>query len=280
MIEALDAGDGWFELPSPATGVLRAVFGRAAYVDFGDRLLAVGDAGVPSGPLHLRVRRLPMLVHGERVTLAESVAELCGIRYTSAAHSWGWEGVITLDGAARWRPAPVDAGGLARHAGLARAVLGGLRPALAGPILERVRGLVAAGDLVGAAHLLGGRGPGLTPAGDDVLAGILIVAAVGPDPVDAAVRAAAAEAAPTTDVARAFLRWAARGQSIAPVHDLLAAIAAGEPVAARRALERLSSIGASSGSDLAAGLGLALAAGQGSTRTTSTSGPRASVFET
>jgi hypothetical protein len=159
-------------------------------------------------------------------------------------------------------------------------VLGGLRPALAGPILDWVGGLVAAGDLVGAAHLLGGRGPGLTPAGDDVLAGILLMAAVGPDPVDAPIRTAAAEAAPTTDVARAFLRWAARGQSIAPVHELLATIAEGEPVAARRALQRLSSIGASSGADLAAGLGLALAAGQGSTRTTSTSGPRASVFET
>jgi hypothetical protein len=255
MTEIIDAGDGWFEPPMPFPLVVRAVFPRAAYVDAGDRLLAVVGASVPSGPLHLRARRLPALVAGQTVSLP-------------------------LDGVPRWRPPPVDAAGLARHRGLAGAVLGGSSPALPGGALDRAQESVAAGDLVGAARLLGGRGPGLTPAGDDVLAGILLVAALGPDPVDTVVRAAAAEAVPTTDVARAFLRWAARGQSIAPAHELLAAIATGDPRRARLARQRLDSLGASSGADLAVGMGLALVAGQLSTRTTSTSGPRASVFET
>jgi hypothetical protein len=137
--------------------------------------------------------------------------------------------------------------------------------------------LVADGDLVGVARLIGGRGPGLTPAGDDVLAGILVVSALRADPVDPEIRAAAAVAQPTTAVARAFLVWAARGLTIAPVHELLAAIGRGDIVAAGRVLDRLRAIGATSGTDLAAGLGLALYA---STRTTSTSGPRASVLLT
>src|SRR5690606_12255872 len=86
-------------------------------------------------------------------------------------------------------------------------------------VWPEVRAAVAAGDLVGAARRLGGRGAGLTPTGDDVLAGILVADAhrdPGAEPLDT--RRAAVAAADTGELSRAFLRWAAQGQSIEPVH--------------------------------------------------------------
>lgn len=276
VIDVIDAGDGWRPWRRrTAVGVVRAVFRRAVYLDVGDGLLAVCDANVPSGPIHLRVRRLPALVPGESVTITDG-------RLLAAA------GVVDLNAASPWHPPPLDADGLAGHRRTALATLAEahvLRSRRTGdryavPSASSLRRQLATGDLVGAARLLGGRGPGLTPAGDDVLAGILVVSAIGPDPVDPAVRAAAAVARPTTAVARAFLHWAARGESIAPVHNLLGRLSRGDGPAARRALADLCRVGASSGADLALGLELALAGAQDSTRTTSSSGPRASVFDT
>jgi hypothetical protein len=250
-VEWVDAGQGWVGLGTPTvTGRVRAVFRRAAYVDVDGELLAVCDESVPPGPLHLRVARLPPLAAGDTFSI---------------------EG---LDRVPRWQPAAIDPDGLERHRADAVALLN--------PDSRRNRGrsptLIASSseDLVGVARLIGGRGPGLTPAGDDVLAGILVVSAVRARPVDPEVRAAAAVARPTTEIARAFLRWAASGLSIAPVHDLLAAVSRGDPAPVRAAHDRLLGIGATSGADLAYGLGLALSA-QPSTRTTSTSGPSARV---
>jgi Protein of unknown function (DUF2877) len=224
----IDAGQGWLEPGTPTlTGTVRGVFRRALYVEVGDDLLAICDATAPPGPVHLRVRHLPVCGVGDRVTIAD------------------------LDRATAWRPPPL-------------------------PDLTRTRDL----DLVGAARVLGGRGPGLTPAGDDVLAGILVVSALGPDPVDPAKRAAAAEAQATTAVARTFLRWAARGQSIGPVHDLLTALSGSDPAGVRRSLHRLLAIGATSGAALAYGIGLGLGPAQSWIRTTSTSSPSASVLLT
>ena len=108
---------------------------------------------------------------------------------------------------------------------------------------------LAAGDLMAAARSLGGRGRGLTPAGDDVLAGLLIVAA--------ALRIPARERwvpPGRTRSPRSYLRWAAHGHSVEPVHGLLDAAARGDAAAARSAARWLLSIGASSGADLAYGL--------------------------
>ncbi|MDN5919308.1 MAG: DUF2877 domain-containing protein, partial [Pseudonocardia sp.] len=121
-----------------------------------------------------------------------------------------------------------------------------------------------AGDLDPAAPRRGGRGPGLTPAGDDVLAGLLLVARAvwGPDR-EGRLRAVAS-AVSSTEPAEAFLRWAARGQSVAPAHDWLVAVGAGghpgagDP-AARDAERRLTAVGASSGRCLLTGMRAGLA---------------------
>jgi hypothetical protein len=239
--EVIDAGEGWRARFGAKTGRVMAVFRRAAYLDVGGELLAVCDASAPAGPIHLRVRQCPRFTTGASVALPD------------------------LAGIPVWRPPPVDEAGLD-----ARKRFPYVEPTLLD--LDGVVDRLEHGDLLGAARLLGGRGPGLTPAGDDILAGILVVSALGPVPVDPATREAAATIQPTTAVARSFLRWAARGQTIAPVHELLAHLSRGDDEAAADSLRVLRGFGATSGTDLAYGVLLAL--------TTSTSRPRARVFDT
>ena len=112
--------------------------------------------------------------------------------------------------------------------------------------------------------VLAGRGPGLTPAGDDVLAGLLLVLAIAGH--DRAELERAAASARTHAISRAFLLWAARGQPVAPVHHLLAALVDGDGVAIERHRSAVAALGQTSGADLLLGLRLglgALAAGGG-----------------
>ena len=109
------------------------------------------------------------------------------------------------------------------------------------------------------ADRLGGVGPGLTPAGDDCLAGILLVARIRGGEAAEAELVAVAGSVDTNDVAAAFLVWAARGQSIEPVHRFLVSAARGDATRATDALAALVGFGHSSGADLALGLRLGLA---------------------
>ena len=91
------------------------------------------------------------------------------------------------------------------------------------------------------------------PVGDDVVAGLLLARAwiaAGEGSADVA----AAVAGRTTDLSRGFLHWAARGESIAPVHDLGWAAAVADAAGAAEAAARVRRIGASSGAALLFGL--------------------------
>jgi hypothetical protein len=136
-----------------------------------------------------------------------------------------------------------------------------LEPPLAGAA-RRAAAAVTGGDLWAAAEELGGLGPGLTPAGDDVLAGLLLAARArsGAD-AEAGLLAVAASVA-TTALSSAFLCWAARGQHVGPAHDLLAAAARGDGPGAAAAVTRLGRFGSSSGADVAYGLRLGLGFGE------------------
>lgn len=101
--------------------------------------------------------------------------------------------------------------------------------------------------------LLLGRGDGLTPAGDDILAGYLVTcAAYGID--CAATRDAVATLAPsrTTALSLTLLRHAANGEAIPQVVRLLRAMSRDEDVPA--CLGELHRVGHSSGRALAAGV--------------------------
>ncbi|MER7501650.1 DUF2877 domain-containing protein [Nonomuraea pusilla] len=145
------------------------------------------------------------------------------------------------------------------------------RPGLAG---NEAVGLLAAscasGWLLGAvtaAERLVGLGPGLTPSGDDVLAGLLVTlrqlgAAAGVEP---AVRLAGWLAAAvtfdartrTTPLSATLLHCAARGEAGPEVIGVLRGVAGRQPL--EPALRRLRRLGHTSGADLAQGMAIGLA---------------------
>ncbi|HSO64130.1 MAG TPA: DUF2877 domain-containing protein, partial [Ornithinibacter sp.] len=110
----------------------------------------------------------------------------------------------------------------------------------------------------GVAGLLG-RGSGLTPSGDDALAGALLVAhALGAAaPLAAAVRA---RLAATTAVSAALLDAAADGFAARDVVTLVDAALAGDDDAVAVVLPHVLAIGHSSGRDLVTGVAAALQA--------------------
>ena len=104
-----------------------------------------------------------------------------------------------------------------------------------------------------------GRGPGLTPSGDDALAGALLVAsALGTG--TALADAVRARLGATTAVSAALLDAAADGYAARPVVDLVDAAVAGDADAVARALPAVLAIGHTSGADTVLGIRTALAA--------------------
>lgn len=119
-----------------------------------------------------------------------------------------------------------------------------------------------------AADRLLGRGPGLTPSGDDLIAGVLVgltllpraLGRPAPGGLAELVRLVHAEAPRrTTALSTALLRAAARGQPSAEVTHLLGALTAPDTVGVQPAAAGLLGVGATSGADLAHGV---LAAGR------------------
>jgi len=175
-----------------------------------------------------------------------------------------------------WRPPHPRGLGAAAPGRLAAAVRW-LTTRVADPLDAQSRDAVAelvaalthgerADDAVG--RLLG-RGPGLTPTGDDVLAGALVtLTALGSPAAHRMAQAvAAAPAGATTTVSAALLRHAARGECIPELADLLDALAGGglgEPESGSglaRAAGALLAVGHCSGAGLLHGVlvGLAVA---------------------
>lgn len=112
---------------------------------------------------------------------------------------------------------------------------------------------------VDAATWLLGRGPGLTPSGDDILIGMLGALHRAALPARSADAAAALHrlldtSEPTTDVSAAYLRDACRGRFAAPLRRVLLASTPAETVAR---LTTLRAIGHTSGADTILGLAAA-----------------------
>lgn len=138
-----------------------------------------------------------------------------------------------------------------------RAVLGRQAAAgdPAGPVAVLVAGRAGRGVDVGAVSRLVGWGDGLTPLGDDVLAGWLAAAravGVATPAVDEAVRAHLHR---TTLLSATLLDCALHGEVLPEVSDFLAAVGTATGPARAAALSR---VGGSSGAGLLAGARLAL----------------------
>ena len=225
-------------LSAGGRGTVAATFAKAAYLRFPAGLVALTTIDVPSGPIHARG---PIAIHrlstGDRVTVDDGIIRAGNVS-------------VALTGATVWKGTLPPPAALAAASDLALDLLDTVPTVLTAPPYEaRVR-LAAVrleqGDLTGVVDALTGLGPGLTPAGDDALAGILLLAGE-PSLVDGA---------RTNDIARAFLAWAARGQSIDPVHRFLVAVTQADRGGATAGLQSLLRFGHSSGADLAYGLRL------------------------
>jgi hypothetical protein len=126
-------------------------------------------------------------------------------------------------------------------------------------VADLVQALGSGGSPADAVHRLLGRGPGLTPTGDDVLAGALVtlhaLGAPAVGPLAEVVTAAAPGA--TTTVSAALLAHAARGECIPQLADLVEAVGDGD--ALPRAAGALLAVGHCSGAGLLHGVLVALA---------------------
>lgn len=251
---------------SEFAGRVAGVFGAGFYV-VGDEgaLFAVLGPGSWPGPLHLVTASLPGLpAAGERVIAAGTTLAAGGL-------------AIDFGGAQLWNPDLPDR--LDYDPAVWAGAVPPVEPDLA-PVWDEVAASVSAGDLASACRLLEGRGGGLTPAGDDALAGILLVAAAdrtqrpnlrrqtggaahgdrrsAADCFQRSTLRRLAGRVRTSELSRAFLTWAARGASIEPAHAVLEAAASGDRAGLARAARTLAGVGASSGRALLAGLALAV----------------------
>ena len=241
-VPAVSVGDGVLDAMSDGfAGRVEGVFDGGFYVSGSPQtVFAVLGPQSWAGPLHLVAEELPLLpARHDSVTVAGAVLAAGRIR-------------LRVDPSRRWEPrlpARLSVPPAAWHGLVDR-----VDPDLA-PIWGAVTGYVRRGDLAAAFRLLQGRGAGLTPSGDDVLAGILLVGAINPGCRPALDRLA--RSARTTALSCAYLRWAAAGQSIQPAHALLDAAAAGDRGRMARAARSLAAVGATSGRALVAGVALA-----------------------
>jgi hypothetical protein len=114
-----------------------------------------------------------------------------------------------------------------------------------------------AGDraaVLAVARSLAGLGEGLTPAGDDMLSGVMLWAWLAHrDPHGFCALLLEAAATRTTTLSYAFLRAAAEGECSAAWHELLAALAGGPEHRLEAALTKVLSFGHTSGADTLAG---------------------------
>jgi hypothetical protein len=103
---------------------------------------------------------------------------------------------------------------------------------------------------------IAGRGPGLTPAGDDVLAGyVLARRAAAPQAWRAEAAAILAVSRNATgEPARSLLRAAAAGEAFEPVILMLAALLGADGPSLAPSMRRLRGLGATTGTAMLTGL--------------------------
>lgn len=125
-------------------------------------------------------------------------------------------------------------------------------------LAQRLARVVDPVDASAAVAALLGRGPGLTPAGDDLLCGALAGTVLFGRPVEPMRRAVLDQLADrpraTTSLSRQLLLTAAAGRGLAELSTLGRALCATDAGVLSAACARLSAIGHSSGTALAAGV--------------------------
>lgn len=264
-------------LRSGSAGAVVAVFERSFYAVFDGQWVCVGSLELGSGPLQVlcenRLSRRPS--PGDVVTVHGAALRVNGVPFASfeAASVWTPErapartlvrlraGLGAVDGlwhayppeeglaaAGRVRlpakPSPIVAAATPGFTALDRIVMSGFRRQAPSP--ANVAALVK----------LIGLGPGLTPSGDDLLAGALIALAALNlcDLRDTLWNACRQDLARTNEISRAHLRAAALGYGAAALHAAIHTTINGDTERVETALAAVSAIGHTSGRDGFAGV--------------------------
>jgi hypothetical protein len=225
--------------------------GDAAWLRLPDGVIGLAPAGAPLGPRWVRrAEPWPALTEGDTVVVdGDGLRTADGHLFLENRHAVGWLGPL---------PDPAALTGAPARALISDA-LSSAQPSvlLDPPWRETVEAGVATigriqplDALRAAARALGGLGPGLTPAGDDALSGILFAFRALGDPTVEPALVTVARSVRTSDLAAAVLEAAAGGLHIEPVHDLVMAAAAGDGATAARAAHELDRFGSSSGADV------------------------------
>ena len=122
MIATLDAGLAWAPyLNGDHTGFVLAEFRKAVYLQFSTDVLALVASGVPNGPLHLRLSRLPLCKIGDVVELHRAANG--SMQFRSSGD------VVEFDRPQVWMPPTIDG---ARLRQIRPALPGAARSDLAG----------------------------------------------------------------------------------------------------------------------------------------------------
>jgi hypothetical protein len=217
-----------------ARGTVELALGPGGYVRLDEQRVLLAPPRSPLGPLSILVAGL---ARGDLVPGDPAVVGADGALVVGPLH-------IELGAARDWTPPRPPALTPQWRAALA-AALDVVAPAPS----ELAPGLaaLAAGDLHSAAEQLAGRGDGLTPAGDDALAGFAAWRWACGEPVVLPAQRCA-------PLGREYLRCAERGELPQPAAAVLAAIRAGDTQVAARRARGLASWGASSGAALLWGM--------------------------
>ena len=243
-------------------GEVCAVFRRSLYLRFaGGRYACLGDASLGRGPLNARLSGRDVL----------------------GSHDVGEWMSLSVTGAKLWRPRPLRARAghralAGRLAALERAAarqaaregLGGVIAGAGSPLIEQARPAIDAierwlgnkrAPMPGLARSLIGLGPGLTPSGDDFLAGLMIGLRATGNRTAAGVlwRWLEPQAATLTSaISGAHLAAAARGEAHEALHACVEALFGAGPARGGRRwkhlLLRLDAVGHCSGRDGLAGV--------------------------
>ena len=247
------------DVRTPRTGRVHSVFAHAVNLELGQDMWTVVAPGGCDGAFTVRLSGV--VVPGD-----------LGLRihdpvYVRSGHVRAGATVIDARTAVRWMPQSydVDLDGLGERVAELEAAARDVAWEGSWTLAGAVAGALASArpaDLDEAVRRALGRGPGLTPAGDDVLVGILAVLTAPPVAalrvsVAARLRAALAPALPaTTQISRALLSQASHGRVSRPVWELVSAVLSGRAPSAPARADVLS-LGATSGGDTCAGLAAA-----------------------
>ncbi|MDI6773224.1 MAG: DUF2877 domain-containing protein [bacterium] len=263
-----------------ATGTVLASFERSAYLDLDGRIIAAASGELDPGPLTIGLSEFSAvgtLSPGERVVLRDgrlgigrAEVDLGGARLwdpalpplpkdltpeAAAVEMKGVREAVVDELRARGSQSSVAARSVAARDGFLETLASGLAAIAAFLSGEGAPGATAHA----VAAQIAGRGPGLTPSGDDLLTGIVHAVTLWPKLADAAggasrVRDLLVNAAVphTTRISAAYLEAARQGWASEPWHALVRGIGQG-PDAARVAARRIMLIGETSGADALTG---------------------------